>query len=131
MDLSQVTLAQLRYAIAVHEAGSFRLAARRCNVSQSGLSMQLNKLERLLGVVLFDRSRKPVLVTADGEAALAQIRAVLRESERLGQVVAEDDQPAGPFRLGVIPNLAQTLLPLFVHTFVERYPRVALVIEVL
>ena len=91
MDLGQVTLTQMRYAVAIAEAGSFRVAAERCHVSQSGLSMQVQKLEELLGAVLFDRSRKPVLPTPAGGAAIAQMRAILRETERLGQVLAEEE----------------------------------------
>lgn len=129
MDLSQVTLQQLRYAVAVADTGSFRLAADACHVSQSGLSMQLRKLEDLLGEVLFDRSKKPVLVTSAGAPALAQIRAVLRETERLGQVVAEEDEPSGPYRLGVIPTLSPTVIPLFLGRFTRGYPRVELIVE--
>src|SRR5436853_2497788 len=129
MDLSQVTLTQMRYAVAVEDRGSFRQAAERCHVSQSGLSMQLGKLEQLLGVVLFDRGKKPLLVTPEGGPALAQMRAILRETERLGQVVAEGDEPAGRFRLGVIPTLAPTLLPLFIGAFSAAHPRVELMIE--
>lgn len=129
MDLGQVTLSQMRYAVAIGELKSFRLAAQRCHVSQSGLSMQIQRLEELLGVVLFDRGRKPVLPTREGEAALGQMRSVLRETQRLGQIVAEDDQPAGRFRLGVIPTLAPTVLPLFLPRFLARHPRVDLVIE--
>lgn len=129
MDLDQVTLAQMRYAVAVEGARSFRLAASHCHVSQSGLSMQVRKLEDLLGVVLFDRSKKPVLVTPDGEVALAQMRSVLRETERLGQLVAEEDEPSGRYRLGVIPTLSPTVLPLFLPDFVDLYPRVALIVE--
>jgi LysR family hydrogen peroxide-inducible transcriptional activator len=129
MDLGQVTLAQMRYAIAVEDALSFRRAAERCHVSQAGLSMQLRKLEELLGVVLFDRSKKPLLVTPAGGPALAQMRAVLRETERLGQVVAEGDEPGGPFRLGVIPTLSPTVLPLFLSRFVAAHPRVDLKVE--
>jgi DNA-binding transcriptional LysR family regulator len=112
-----VTLAQMRYAVAVEDAQSFRLAAEHCHVSQAGLSMQLRTLEELLGVTLFDRSKKPLLVTPEGVPALAQMRAVLCETERLGQVVAEGDEPAGPFRLGVIPTLSPTVLPLFLGGF--------------
>lgn len=129
MDLSQVTLTQLRYAVAVEEARSFRLAAERCHVSQSGLSMQIRKLEELLDTVLFDRSKKPALVTAEGESALAQMRVVLRETERLGQVAAENDEPAGPFRLGVIPTLSPTVLPLFLGELVARHPKLELSVE--
>ncbi|MEB2310356.1 MAG: hydrogen peroxide-inducible genes activator [Sorangiineae bacterium] len=129
MDLSQVTLTQLRYAVAVADARNFRRAAERCHVSLSGLSMQVQKLEELLGVVLFDRSKKPVLVTPEGGPVLGQMRAVLRETERLGQMAAEGDEPAGPYRLGVIPTLSPTVLPLFLEEFALLYPKVELTIE--
>lgn len=129
MDLSQVTLAQMRYAVAVEQTRSFRAAAERSHVSQSGLSMQIHKLEELLELRLFDRSKKPVLVTPEGEPALRQMRAVLRETERLGQVVAEHDELSGPFRLGVIPTLAASVIPLFLRELVERHPRLELTIE--
>ncbi|HMJ12724.1 MAG TPA: hydrogen peroxide-inducible genes activator [Polyangiaceae bacterium] len=129
MDLTQVTLAQMRYAVAIAEAESFRVAAERCHVSQSGLSMQLQKLEDLLGSVLFDRSKKPVMLTPEGAAAVDQMRTILRETERLGQILAEEAEPSGRFRLGVIPTLASTVLPLFLKRFVDTYPAVELLIE--
>jgi LysR family hydrogen peroxide-inducible transcriptional activator len=91
--------------------------------------MQLQKLEELLGVVLFDRSKKPVLVTAAGGVALTQMRAVLRETERLGQIVRDAGEPAGRYRLGVIPTLSSTVLPLFLGSFARANPRVELVVE--
>ncbi|MBC7174539.1 MAG: hydrogen peroxide-inducible genes activator, partial [Polyangiaceae bacterium] len=120
---------QMRNAVAIAESESFRVAAERCHVSQSGLSMQVQKLEDLLGSVLFDRSKKPVMLTANGDAAIAQMRAILRETERLGQILAEEEEPSGRFRLGVIPTLAATVLPLFLKRFVDLYPRVELLIE--
>ncbi len=129
MDLSQVTLTQMRYAIAVADAESFRRAAEKSHVSQSGLSMQIQKLEELLGVLLFDRSRKPVMVTDVGTAALAQMRLVLRETERLAQIVAAHGEPSGLYRLGVIPTLAASVLPLFLRELVERYPQIELNVE--
>jgi LysR family hydrogen peroxide-inducible transcriptional activator len=129
VDLSQVTLSQMRYAVAIEETGNFRLAAGACHVSQSGLSMQVQKLEDLLGQVLFDRSKKPVLVTPAGGPALAQMRAVLRETERLGQIVADGNAPAGRYRLGVIPTMSPTVIPLFLGPFSRAYPRVELIVE--
>ena len=129
MDLAQVTLTQMRYAVAIEDAQGFRQAAERAHISLSGLSMQIRKLEELLGVVLFDRSKKPLMVTRAGAPVLAQIRSVLRETERLRQVVAEEDEPAGAFRLGVIPTLSPTVLPLFLGRFADAYPRVELVVE--
>jgi len=129
MDLQQVTLTQMRYAVAIDELRSFGLAAQQCHVSQSGLSMQIRKVEDLLATVLFDRRKKPVLVTPEGAAVIAQMRKVLRETERLGQIASDQDAPAGPFRLGVIPTLSSSVIPLFVRGFVERHPNVALSIE--
>ncbi|NVB38967.1 hydrogen peroxide-inducible genes activator [Pseudenhygromyxa sp. WMMC2535] len=119
----------MRYAVAVGDARSFRTAAERCHISQSGLSMQIRKLEELLEVALFDRGKKPVLVTPEGEVVLGQMRTVLRETERLGQIAAAQGEPSGPHRLGVIPTLAASVLPLFLKTFIERYPQVELIIE--
>ncbi|HSU38289.1 MAG TPA: LysR substrate-binding domain-containing protein [Polyangiaceae bacterium] len=129
MDLSQVTLTQMRYAVEIEQSGSFRLAASAAHVSQSGLSMQIQKLEDLLGTVLFDRSKKPVLLTPAGAAALAQMRTILRETERLGQIVVDGGEPGGRYRLGVIPTLSPTVIPLFLGPFSRAYPRVELVVE--
>jgi len=129
VDLSQVTLQQMRYALAVLETQNFRTAAARSNVSQSGLSMQLHKLEELLGKVLFDRSRQPVLPTPEGSRVLDQMRTILRETERLGRIVAEESEPSGAFRLGVIPSLSSSVIPLFLPRFLEQFPKVQLSLE--
>jgi LysR family transcriptional regulator, hydrogen peroxide-inducible genes activator len=129
MDLSQVTLAQMRYAVSVANTLNFRLAAQDCHISQSGLSMQVSRLEELIDTTLFDRSKKPIGVTPAGEIALGQMRRILRETERLGQVVAESTEPSGRFRLGIIPTLSTTITPLFIQRFIDEYPRVELVIE--
>lgn len=129
MDLSQVTLTQMRYAVAVAETLNFRHAADAVHVSQSGLSMQIQKLEELLEIVLFDRSKKPVLVTPAAEPVLAQMRLVLRETEKLAQLALEEQEPSGRYRLGVIPTLSSSVIPLFLPAFLELYPRVDLVIE--
>ena len=125
-----MTLAQLRYLVAVDNERSFREAAARCFVTQPALSMQIQKLEEELGVRVFDRSRQPVVPTELGERVLAQARAVLREAERMSDVVAESAGPlSGRYRLGILPTLAPTLLPLFVPAFARRHPLVELVIE--
>jgi LysR family hydrogen peroxide-inducible transcriptional activator len=129
MDLSQVTLTQMRYAVSVASALNFRLAAQECHISQSGLSMQVSRLEELIETTLFDRSKKPIGITPAGEVALGQMRRILRETERLGQVVTESTEPSGKFRLGIIPTLSTTVTPLFIQRFIEEYPRVELVIE--
>jgi LysR family hydrogen peroxide-inducible transcriptional activator len=129
MDLSSVTLTQLRYAVAVDRWRSFRVAAQRCNVTQPALSMQISKLEETLGVHVFDRSKHPVVPTEHGARVLAHARKVLRECERLGEVANETETISGLYRLGVIPTLAPTLLPKLLPVFGKRHPQVELVIE--
>ena len=67
MNLSNMTLAQLRYLVAVDRERSFREAAARCFVTQPALSQQIQKLEEELGIRVFDRSRQPVVPTELGE----------------------------------------------------------------
>lgn len=129
MDLSNLTLTQLRYLVAVDRFRSFRSAAEHCHVSQPALSMQIGKLEETLGLSLFDRSRQPVVPTERGALVVAQARTILRETERLEDVVSVTSPVAGRYRLGVLPSLAPTLVPLFVPDFSRRHPQVELVVE--
>ena len=78
-------LHQLRYVLAVVETGSFTAAADVVHVSQSGVSTQVQKLERELGVALFDRSARRVALTDDGERLLPVIRAAV---EAVGEIAA-------------------------------------------
>jgi len=125
-----MTLTQYSYIVAVADHGTFLRAAKACHVSQPTLSMQIQKLEELLGAQIFDRTKQPALPTIVGEKVLAQARVVLREAARLLEIVAEaTGEVSGEFRLGIIPTLAPYLLPLFVQSFIKKYPKVALVIE--
>ena len=81
------TLSQFGYALAVDRHRNFRRAAKACFISQPTLSMQLAKLEDELAVVLFDRSRRPVVPTREGAVLLEQFRTVMREYERIEEVV--------------------------------------------
>ncbi len=125
-----MTLTQLAYAVAVDTYRHFGRAAEHCHVSQPTLSMQLQKLEEELGVQLFDRSRKPILPTPIGERILAQARVILRECERLYELLNEDlEAVRGELKLGVIPTLSPYLLPLVTRPLQERYPELTVQVE--
>lgn len=125
-----MTLTQLGYALAVDRYRNFGQAAKACFVTQPTLSMQLQKLEAELGVVLFDRSRKPVVPTPEGEVLLPQFRAVLRQRDRVTELVDElQGVVAGSYRLAVIPSMATTVLPRVLGDFVASHPRVELHVE--
>jgi len=78
-----MTLTQLEYIVAVDTWHSFTDAAHHCFVTQPTLSMQIQKLEHELGIVIFDRSRAPVVATDEGKAVNDQARVVLHETSRL------------------------------------------------
>ena len=121
------SLTQFQYALAIDQNRNFQKAADACFVTQPTLSMQLKKLEDELGVILFDRSRKPVEPTLDGLVILEQMRKVLYEVD-----VIEDlcDQVkgviSGEYILGVIPTIAPMILPRVIPSFMSKYPQVKL-----
>ncbi len=107
-----VTLRQLQYCLAVAGARSFRRAAEACRVSQPSLSAQVAEVERALGVRLFERDRRRVLVTAAGEALLERAQRVLVEADDLLEAARRRADPlSGTLRVGVIPTVGPYLLP--------------------
>jgi LysR family hydrogen peroxide-inducible transcriptional activator len=126
MNLSALTVQQLRYVVALDSHRNFGDAALACHVSQPALSAQIKKVEDLLGLCMFDRSRQPIVPTERGAKVVVQARRALEQFDRIGLIAAETAELAGPYRLGVIPTLASTFLPLFVPPFVHQHPRVSL-----
>lgn len=122
-----MTIIQLEYLLAVANFGSFSIAAEHCFVTQPSLSMQIKALEEELGVVLLDRSKKPVIPTEAGEAVLVQVREALKEYNSVKEVVQQlKGEMSGRLRLGVIPTIAPYLLHKFIPKFVKSYPKVEL-----
>ncbi|UKJ07654.1 hydrogen peroxide-inducible genes activator [Solitalea lacus] len=120
-----MTLTQLEYIVAVDTFRHFATAADNCFVTQPTLSMQIQKLEEELGVKVFDRSKQPVLPTEIGVDIIDQARLLLQEAARLKEIVKNKvGEIEGHLRLGIIPTLAPYLLPLFLNSFLEKYPKV-------
>jgi LysR family hydrogen peroxide-inducible transcriptional activator len=125
-----VTLTQLEYIVAVEKYGNFSLAAKACHVTQPTLSMQIQKIEDELGVVLFDRSKQPIQATPIGRKILDQSRVVLSQSAIIPELIHKEKEGLeGELRLAIIPTLAPYLLPLFLGDFAKRFPRVRLFVE--
>ena len=122
-----MTLVQLEYIVAVDTWRHFATAAAQCSVTQPTLSMQIQKLEAELEVQLFDRSKVPVVPTAEGVEIIQQARVILKEVERLGELVRErKGEMIGDLRLGILPTVAPYLLPLFLNGFLQKYPGIRL-----
>ncbi|MFE2322960.1 LysR family transcriptional regulator [Streptomyces sp. NPDC059385] len=96
-------LRQLKYFVAVAEQGGFGRAADRLGIVQSAVSTQVRRLERQLGLVLFDRGARHTVLTAQGEALLPQARTVLEAADRTRALAAElAGGSAGLLRLGPV-----------------------------
>lgn len=125
-----MTITQLHYVLAVAEYKNFTLAAEKSFVTQPTLSMQIQKLEDELGVLIFDRSKKPIVLTEVGEKIVAQAKNIVNEAVRIKDIV--DQQKGyigGDFKIGIIPTITPTLLPMFLNNFIKKYPKVNLIIE--
>ncbi len=125
-----MTITQLQYLIAVDNHRHFARAAEACFVTQPTLSMQIQKLEDELGVLLFDRSKHPVRPTSIGQRIIEQARTVVNETGRITQILQEGkNQLEGPFKIGVIPTVASSLVPRFVQSFHKKFPKIQLQIQ--
>lgn len=122
------TLRQLEYFVAVGEAGSVALAARRLNVSSPSISTALGQLEDSFGVQLFLRRHAHALtLTSAGRQLLDQARAVLAAAEGLTAAAADmGSQVAGPLALGTLAPLGPLILPALRRSFEAQHPAVAI-----
>jgi LysR family hydrogen peroxide-inducible transcriptional activator len=125
-----MTIQQLEYLIAVDKYRHFGNAADSCFVTQPTLSAQLGKLEKELGVLLFDRSKMPVIPTEIGVQIIAQAKKVVSESKGILELVAQlKGDISGTLKLGIIPTLAPYLLHRFIRRFLDKYPNVKLEVQ--
>jgi LysR family hydrogen peroxide-inducible transcriptional activator len=126
----ELTLRQLEYVVAVADHRSFRRAAEACGVSQPGLSAQIAQLEHTLGVQIFERDRRKVLVTATGTEIVVWARATLDAAAHVVAAARTAAQPlSGTLRLGVIPTIAPYLLPLVLPAVHAAYPQLRLILR--
>lgn len=126
-SLNDISLRQLEYLVAVADLLGFRRAAERCHVSQPALSAQIQQLEDVLGVKVFERDKRRVMLTPAGEELVARARRVLTEAGDILATASRLSDPfAGDLQLGVIPTIAPYVLPEVVPALVKQYPRLRL-----
>jgi len=118
-----ISLKQLRYFDAVARSGHFGKAAEACAITQPALSMQVQELEKFLGVQLLERGRNGVMLTASGKdiaqraaRVLADVRDIVDLARRQGDLLA------GPLGFGVIPSVAPYILPQLLPMMRDAFP---------
>jgi DNA-binding transcriptional LysR family regulator len=118
---------QLTQFLTVVETRSFRKAAERLHIAQPPLSTGIRRLEEDLGVQLFERGRRGVLLTEAGEAILAHAQKIAHHVEQLrGAASAQQAGLGGRLRIGFVGSATYTLLPRSLPLFRDRYPKVVL-----
>ncbi len=124
------TFKQLKYLCAVAEHRHFSKAAEACHVTQSTLSAGIQELESQLGVTIFERNKKNVLITPLGEKILRQARLLLGNAEDLVAIAhASQDPLTSDVRLGVIPTIGPFLLPRMLTDLRRQYPKLKLFLK--
>jgi len=117
-----ITLSQLEYILAVDKYRHFQTAADHVFVAQPTLSMQIKKLEDVLGVLIFDRSKLPVQPTPIGKMIIEQAHETVAAARRIEEIIEQDhEDPAGKLHIGVIPTIGPYLLPGLIANLTGKY----------
>lgn len=114
----------LRAFLAVAKLKSFTLAARDLHVSQPTLSVQIQQLEQHLNVQLFERDRRHVRLSPDGQRLFPEIEKLYEATQRLFQANSNHLPTPVHLRLGVLPSIAAAVLPQVLPPFKKTYPHI-------
>lgn len=118
-----ISFKQLRYFDAVARTSHFGKAAEHCAVTQPALSMQIQELEKFLGVQLIERSRSGAMLTEAGREVAGRAARVLAELRDIVDVARlQSGVLAGPLHFGVIPSIAPYVLPALLPVVRDTYP---------
>jgi len=124
-----MNIRDLEYFVAVAELQHFGQAAERCCVSQPTLSGQIKKLEKQLGILLFERTNRRVMLTESGEDIAHVARRILQEVDTIEDIARSSRDPmSGNFRLGAFPTLASYVFPSVVPKIVKAMPKLRLIL---
>ncbi len=128
--MERPSIRQLESLVAVAEQRSFRKAATSLGISQPALSAQVQCAEALLGVQVFERDRRSVLVTPAGEEVVGRARIALEAVDAVNEAARRRGAPlVGPLRLGVIPTVAPYWLPALLPPVRKRFPQLELILR--
>jgi LysR family hydrogen peroxide-inducible transcriptional activator len=125
-----MNIQQLEYILAVDQLKSFSKAADYCHVTQATLSAMVKKLEEQLDIVIFDRKANPIATTENGREILIQAQQVVAHANALlSSSKAINQKVEGRVKMGIIPTIASSILPLIMKPLVEKYPLLHLEIQ--
>ena len=124
-----MNLRDLKYLVALADAGHFGRAAEKSHVSQPTLSAQIKKLEEQLGVQLLERRPRNVTLTEVGARVVARARRILQDADDITELARESRDPlAGALKVAFIPTLGPYLLPLVTPRIRKQLPKLQLLL---
>jgi LysR family hydrogen peroxide-inducible transcriptional activator len=124
-----MNLRDMRYLVAVADLRHFGKAAEQCHVSQPTLSGQIKKLEEQLGVMLFERTNRRVMLTETGAEIVTAARRMLREADTIEDIANNAHDPlSGRFRLGAFPTLSTYIFPQIAPKIKANLPNLRLML---
>ena len=124
-----MNLRDLKYLVALADAGHFGRAAEKSHVSQPTLSAQIKKLEEQLGVQLVERRPRKVTLTDVGARVVARARRILQDADDISELARESRDPlAGALKVAFIPTLGPYLLPLVTPGIRKQLPKLQLLL---
>ncbi len=125
-----MNIQQFQYILSLAEHRHFETAAEKCFISQSTLSTMISKFEQEVGITVFNRKKKPVEITIEGEVIIGRIRIIVNEINQLHESVLEiKGYKGGTIKIGCIPTVAPFLLPQFLPHFSKKYPQLFIEIK--
>src|SRR5512140_108733 len=128
--MERPSIRQLECLVAVAETRSFRRAATTLGISQPALSAQVQAAEQVLGIQVFERDRRSVLITSAGEDVVSRAREALIAVDAVGDAARRRGEPlVGSLRLGVIPTIAPYWLPALLPEVHRRFPKLELILR--
>ena len=122
-----MTLQQLEYIVALDKYRHFVKAAESCHVTQSTLSMMVQKLEQELEISIFDRKAQPIAPTEIGTRLIDQAKVILYNAKQFKELaLTEVQQESGKVTLGIIPTVAPYILPKLFKVLQDKNPNINL-----
>lgn len=127
MGAAVPTIRQLKYLIVLSETLNFRQASEKLFITQSTLSAGIKELERTLGAVLLERTKRSVRLTNIGKEVLERALSIASQADDLARITDRLKKPlSGTLKLGIIPTIAPFLLPMVIPALKSTYPELKL-----
>ncbi len=120
----------MKYAYEISKEKSFSKAAKKLFISQPSLSITIKKLERNLGVTLFDRSSMPIQLTEAGQVYMEMAGQIIAIQDNMESYVKDyTELKTGTLALGAPHTFSSLFMPVFIRAFSKKYPGVKITLD--